>query len=122
MIRKNVLGGELKSCCQDPKTGYFRDGLCRTDDSDHGRHVICAIVTTDFLNFSLSQGNDLITPVPEFGFPGLNAGDRWCLCASRWKDALEAGVAPLVDLEATSEKALGIVTLADLIMGRSKPI
>jgi len=113
--RKNVLGSELKPCCTHPATGYFRDGFCRTDDDDFGRHVICAIVTQEFLDFSLSRGNDLMTPRPESDFPGLKPGDRWCLCAMRWKEALEAGVAPTVKLESTHEKALEMVSLEDLL-------
>lgn len=113
--RKNVLGSELKPCCTHPPTGYFRDGLCRTDDDDLGRHVVCAIVTQEFLEFSLSRGNDLITPRPEADFPGLKPGDRWCLCALRWKEAFEAGVAPTVKLESTHEKALEMIPLEALL-------
>lgn len=112
---KNVLGTELKSCCTEPPTGYFRDGFCRTDDQDHGRHVVCAFVTKEFLDFSLSRGNDLITPRPEFDFPGLNPGDRWCLCALRWLEAFKAGVAPTVKLESTHEKALEVIPLEALM-------
>ena len=89
-VKKNVLGGMLQSCCHSPKTGYFRDGYCRTDDTDFGSHVICAEVTAGFLEFSKSRGNDLTTPRPEYNFPGLSPGDRWCLCALRWKEAFEA--------------------------------
>ena len=95
-------------------TGWFRDGYCRTDDNDAGRHVVCALITDEFLAFSKSRGNDLITPQPQWRFPGLKAGDRWCLCVLRWKEAYEAGVAPPVVLEATHESALRHVALADL--------
>ena len=111
---KNVLGGELESCCTSPMTGYYRDGFCRTGGQDFGVHVICAQVTTEFLEFSLGRGNDLITPHPEYQFPGLKAGDRWCLCASRWQEALDAGVAPPVILSATHARALEVVSLDDL--------
>tara|TARA_B100000886_G_scaffold181972_1_gene124819 strand:+ start:47 stop:421 length:375 start_codon:yes stop_codon:yes gene_type:complete len=110
-IKKNVLGGMLQSCCHSPKTGYFRDGYCRTDDTDFGSHVICAEVTAGFLEFSKSRGNDLITPRPEYNFPGLSPGDRWCLCALRWKEAWEEGLAPAVILEACDEAALRYITL-----------
>jgi len=111
---KNVLGTELMACSYDPLTGYFRDGCCQTDASDAGSHLICARVTADFLAFSLSKGNDLSTPRPEYRFTGLKPGDRWCLCALRWREALEAGVAPPVVLEATHESALQFVTLESL--------
>ena len=110
-IKKNVLGGMLQSCCHSPKTGYFRDGYCRTDDTDFGSHVICAEVTAGFLEFSKSRGNDLTTPRPEYNFPGLSPGDRWCLCALRWREAWEEGLAPAVILEACDEAALRYVTL-----------
>ena len=112
---KNVFGEDLQMCCNDPKTGFYRDGFCHTGPDDAGVHVVCAHMTDEFLEFTKSQGNDLSTPMPAFGFPGLKAGDRWCLCASRWKEALEAGVAPPVVLEATHEKALQIVSLDQLI-------
>lgn len=111
---RNVLGGPLEPCSQDPLTGWFRDGCCRTDANDHGRHVVCARMTDVFLAFSTSRGNDLSTPRPEFGFPGLKPGDRWCVCVDRWREALEAGVAPPVVLEATHESALKRVELAEL--------
>lgn len=111
---RNVLGGPLRACSYDPLTGYFRDGCCHTGPHDIGRHVICAKVTAEFLAFSLQRGNDLITPRPEWRFAGLKPGDRWCLCALRWKEALQAGVAPPVILEATHEAALQVVSLADL--------
>lgn len=113
-IPHNVLGGRLQSCCTDPVTGFYRDGLCRTGPDDSGRHVICAEMTEEFLRFTFSRGNDLMTPRPEYGFPGLRPGDRWCLCAVRWREALEAGKAPPVVLEATHEKALEYVTIEDL--------
>ena len=111
MIKFNVYGRILKSCCQSPMTGYFRDGLCRTDDTDHGRHIVCAIMTEEFLDFSRSRGNDLSTPIPEYAFPGLKPGDHWCLCALRWVEAYEAGKAPQVDLEATEISALRYASL-----------
>ena len=107
----NVLGGDLQSCSYDPLTGYFRDGCCRTDASDHGTHVLCARVTADFLAFSAARGNDLMTPRPEWRFVGLKPGDRWCLCVNRWLEALEAGVAPPVVLEATHASTLQYVPL-----------
>ncbi|MGB1220738.1 MAG: DUF2237 family protein [Alcanivoracaceae bacterium] len=109
--RRNVLGGELAACCFAPTTGFYRDGYCRTDAADRGRHVICAQVTESFLAFTQARGNDLSTPRPEFGFPGLTPGDRWCLCAMRWKEAHENGVAPPVVLEACEEAALKVVPL-----------
>ena len=114
MDELNVLGAELQDCSFDPLTGFYRDGCCRTDANDRGSHVICARVTADFLAFSMTRGNDLITPRPEYRFAGLKPGDRWCLCALRWKEALEAGVAPPVHLEATHQKALDYVSLEDL--------
>jgi uncharacterized protein len=110
---KNVLGGELQVCCTDPMTGFYRTGKCETGLDDRGVHVVCAKVTDEFLAYTKAQGNDLSTP--NFGFPGLKAGDRWCLCAARWKEALEAGAAPSVDLAATHIAALDIVSLDDLI-------
>ncbi len=110
----NVLGTPLVPCSYDPLTGFFRDGCCKTDSHDHGSHVICAKVTQTFLDYSLSQGNDLITPRPEYRFTGLKHGDRWCLCALRWKEAFDAGVAPPVILECTHEKALQFLTLEQL--------
>jgi uncharacterized protein (DUF2237 family) len=111
---KNVLGTDLQVCCLLPRTGYFRDGFCRTDQSDQGRHVVCAEMTDAFLRFSFDRGNDLITARPEWDFPGLKAGDKWCLCALRWKEAFLAGVAPGVYLEACHERALDYVQLEDL--------
>jgi uncharacterized protein len=110
-LKINVLNEPLKSCCDHPKTGFFRDGFCRTDDHDLGRHTICAIVTQEFLDFSLRKGNDLITPSPRNSFPGLKPNDRWCLCAQRWQEAFFAGCAPKVDLQATDIKALDYVSL-----------
>ncbi|NBX82208.1 DUF2237 domain-containing protein [bacterium] len=112
--QKNVLGTALEPCCSKYRTGFFRDGFCRTSAQDRGRHVVCARVTQEFLDFSLRRGNDLVTPHPEYDFPGLKAGDCWCLCVLRWKEALAAGVAPAVDLLATHESALEFVSLADL--------
>ncbi|MEZ4299241.1 MAG: DUF2237 domain-containing protein [Polyangiaceae bacterium] len=111
---RNVLGGPLADCSKSPMTGFFRDGCCNTSDEDRGSHTVCVVMTAEFLLFSKSRGNDLSTPVPEFQFPGLKAGDRWCLCAARWREALAAGRAPLVVLTATHERALEIVDLADL--------
>lgn len=108
---RNVLGGELEPCCFNPKTGYFRDGFCRTDAHDIGSHTICAEMTSEFLEFTRSRGNDLSTPRPESHFPGLTPGDRWCVCAARWREAYEAGCAPPVILEACHEKALSVVSI-----------
>lgn len=110
----NVLGEPLEPCSVDPLTGFFRDGSCRTNEMDHGTHVICARVTEEFLAFSRERGNDLITPRPEYDFPGLKPGDRWCLCALRWKEALRAGVAPPVSLASTHQRALEFVELDEL--------
>lgn len=111
---RNVLGGALQPCGTRPLTGFYRDGCCNTGYEDTGIHVICAQMTDEFLAFSKEAGNDLSTPMPEFGFPGLKAGDRWCLCAGRWKEALDAGAAPRVVLSATHEEALAIVPLEAL--------
>jgi uncharacterized protein (DUF2237 family) len=108
---RNVLGGNLGCCCTRPMTGFYRDGFCRTNTQDQGRHVICAIMTEPFLRFTRSRGNDLSTPYPEFQFPGLKPGDRWCLCALRWLEAYEAGMAPPVLLACTHERALQYVTI-----------
>ena len=113
-MAKNVLGTDLELCCTSPVTGFYRDGVCNTGAGDVGVHVICAQMTEEFLEFSVSRGNDLVTPVPEFAFPGLRPGDRWCLCAARWKEALEAGVAPPVLLESTHISAIEFVNLEDL--------
>jgi uncharacterized protein (DUF2237 family) len=112
---RNVLGGPLACCCTSPRTGFHRDGYCHTGPQDLGSHTVCAVMTAEFLAFSRRRGNDLVTPRPEFDFPGLKPGDRWCLCVSRWKEALDAGVAPPVLAAATHEKALEVVTLDDLL-------
>lgn len=109
-----MLGEELEPCSYDPLTGWFRDGCCNTDAGDHGVHTVCAVLTEEFLEFSASVGNDLSTPRPEFGFVGLRPGDRWCLCASRWAEALEAGKAPPVVLEATHARTLEWVGRSEL--------
>lgn len=111
---KNVLGQDLQTCCTSPMTGFYRDGKCNTGAGDMGAHVICAQVTEEFLTFSKSRGNDLSTPVPAFSFPGLKPGDRWCLCALRWKEALDAGVAPPVILSSTHASAVEYVSLTEL--------
>ncbi len=111
---RNVLGDPLQCCCTDPMTGFYRDGFCSTGAGDVGAHVVCAEMTAEFLAFTRSQGNDLSTPVPLFQFPGLKPGDRWCLCASRWKEALDAGVAPPVVLSATHASTLEYVSLSEL--------
>lgn len=111
---KNVLGTELKTCGLKPMTGFFRDGCCNTNDDDLGAHTVCAVMTAEFLAYSKEQGNDLSTPRPEFEFPGLEPGDRWCLCAARWVEAFEAGRAPRVVLESTHERTLEFVSLATL--------
>ena len=110
----NVLGSALVPCSYDPLTGFYRDGCCKTDEHDAGSHVICAKVTQEFLDFSITVGNDLSTPRPQYRFAGLKAGDRWCLCARRWQEAFQAGLAPPVVLESTHERALDFVTLAQL--------
>jgi len=110
----NVLGGPLQPCSREPRTGFYRDGCCNTGPEDLGLHVVCTQMTAEFLAFSAAQGNDLSTPMPEFGFPGLKPGDRWCVCAGRWREALEAGVAPPVVLSATHEETLAVVALDDL--------
>lgn len=111
---RNVLGGVLVSCSEKPLTGFFRDGCCNTGPQDRGLHTVCAVLTKEFLAFSMSRGNDLSTPRPEFDFSGLKPGDRWCLCASRWKEAYDAGMAPKVVLAATHEATLRIVTIEAL--------
>lgn len=110
----NVLGGSLEECSRAPLTGFFRTGCCDTGAEDRGLHVVCAQMTAEFLTFSRMRGNDLSTPMPEHGFPGLQPGDRWCLCAARWQEALDAGVAPPVYLRSTHAAALRVVRLADL--------
>ena len=114
-LEKNVLGTELQSCCFAPKTGYYRDGFCKTGTDDVGTHVVCAIMTEEFLKFTKSRGNDLSTPIPYYQFPGLRPGDKWCLCVSRWKEAYMEDLAPPVILEATHEKALQDVSFGMLL-------
>ncbi|MFO1076871.1 MAG: DUF2237 domain-containing protein [Planctomycetota bacterium] len=111
---RNVLGTPLKPCSTNPRTGFFRDGCCNTSNEDLGAHTVCAEMTADFLAFSRAAGNDLSTPRPELGFPGLAPGDRWCLCASRWVEAMEEGKAPRLALESTHERTLEFVPLATL--------
>lgn len=108
---KNILGQPLELCCTDPMTGFFRDGYCNTSQIDHGTHTVCVTMTEEFLKFTKSRGNDLSTPRPEFQFPGLKPGDDWCLCALRWKEAYEAGVAPPVKAASTHEKTLDFIPL-----------
>ena len=112
---KNVFGEDLITCSTEPMTGFYRDGCCHTGPDDRGRHVVCAVMTEEFLAFTKVQGNDLSTPRPEYHFPGLKSGDHWCLCALRWREAHLAGVAPLVVLEATHEKVLDYVRMEDLV-------
>lgn len=112
---QNALGGDLEPCSTDPVTGYLRDGCCRDVDGDHGRHEICAVMTDEFLQFSKARGNDLVTPRPALQFPGLEPGDRWCLCVDRWVEANEAGVEPPVVLEATNESVLETVLFSTLL-------
>ena len=113
-VAKNVLGGILQPCSTDPMTGFFRNGCCQVTEEDLGNHGVCTIMSAEFLEFSRRRGNDLSTPRPEIGFPGLQPGDRWCLCSARWQEALEAGMAPRVVLEACSAAALEVVRLEDL--------
>ena len=108
---RNVLGGQLATCSLQPRTGFFRDGCCNTGPDDFGLHVVCAQMTAEFLTFSREHGNDLTTPHPEIGFPGLSPGDRWCVCAGRWREAYDAGCAPPVVLAATHEETLAVVPL-----------
>ncbi len=108
---KNIYGETLESCSEEPMTGFFRDGCCNTADEDLGMHTVCVKLTADFLNFSASRGNDLSTPRPEFNFPGLQPGDRWCLCATRWLEAHQAGMAPRVYVRSTHERTLEVVPL-----------
>ena len=114
-MNKNIFGEKLITCSNNPMTGFFRNGCCDTDDSDLGMHTVCVILNDEFLLFSKSRGNDLSTPVPEFGFNGLKAGDKWCLCALRWKEALIHNMAPKVILEATNEKTLDVIKIEDLL-------
>ena len=110
----NVLGSDLQDCSTDPMTGFYRDGCCNTGSGDSGTHTVCAVMSDEFLEYSLNKGNDLITPRPEFGFPGLKAGDGWCLCALRWEEAREAGYAPRVKLTSTNIKTLEMVDFEHL--------
>jgi uncharacterized protein (DUF2237 family) len=114
MAQRNVLGRPLETCGIMPVTGFFRNGCCETSAEDLGSHTVCAVMTAEFLAFSRAQGNDLSTPMPEHGFPGLNPGDRWCLCAARWREAYLAGFAPQVVLAATHEDALEVVPMEEL--------
>ncbi|MFT7670293.1 MAG: hypothetical protein ACI8X5_003001 [Planctomycetota bacterium] len=114
IAERNVLFRALQPCSLDPLTGFYRDGCCRTGEDDDGSHTVCVRMTADFLAFSKAQGNDLSTPLPQYGFPGLNPGDQWCLCAARWHQAFQAGKAPKAVLEATSEHALQYCRLEDL--------
>ena len=116
----NVFGQPLLLCCNEPKTGFYRDGFCNTGSNDVGTHVICAEMTAEFLSFTKSKGNDLSTPNPFYDFPGLKPGDFWCLCAIRWKEAYDADAAPKVKLECTHEKALDFVTIEQLIEHAAK--
>lgn len=113
-MAKNVLGTELEPCCFDPLTGFYRDGFCKTGGTDYGVHTVCAEMTDEFLQFSVAAGNDLVTAVPEYHFPGLKPGDRWCLCVQRWTEALQAGAAPRVVLESTHMSSLEFASLEDL--------
>ncbi len=113
-VQRNVLGGPIGRCSDKPVTGFFRDGCCNTNEDDVGSHTVCVLLTDDFLEFSKMRGNDLSTPRPEFDFPGLKAGERWCLCAARWREALLAGKAPRVVLNSCNEASLEIVSLDDL--------
>lgn len=112
---KNVFGEPIKACSNNPLTGFYRTGCCDTGIEDTGNHTVCAVMTDEFLAFSKKRGNDLSTPIPQFRFPGLKAGDRWCLCVLRWKEAYEAGKAPRLVLEATNEKALNFVSMDQLL-------
>ena len=107
----NVFGDALKGCCNDPLTGFYRDGYCRTSPADTGTHVVCAVMTEEFLAYTKTKGNDLSTPIPAYQFPGLKPGDKWCLCVNRWLEAEKAGVAPFIDLKATDQKALQYTTI-----------
>ena len=117
----NVVGGALLTCSHDPLTGFYRDGCCGTGPEDEGSHTVCAVMTREFLEFSLLAGNDLSTPRPEWGFPGLSPGDRWCVCAERWLEAFRAGVAPPVVLAATHERVLDVVPIETLMTHALEP-
>lgn len=112
---RNVFGEPIESCSDDPVTGFYRNGCCDSGDDDLGDHMVCAVMTAEFLEFSKSKGNELSTPIPQYNFPGLEPGDRWCLCAQRWKEAYEAGMAPKVVLEATNELTLEVVSMEMLL-------
>jgi uncharacterized protein len=112
---KNVFGEPITVCSENPLTGFYRNGCCESRKDDAGRHMVCAVMTDEFLGFSKAMGNDLSTPMPQYNFPGLKAGDRWCLCVLRWKEAYDANMAPKVVLEATNEKALDFVTMEELL-------
>ncbi|PSR06336.1 MAG: DUF2237 domain-containing protein [Bacteroidetes bacterium SW_10_40_5] len=114
-MARNVFGEELRTCSTEPMTGFYRDGCCKTDEDDIGNHTVCSVMTEEFLEFTKQQGNDLSTPRPQFGFPGLKPGDRWCLCAMRWQEAYYAKAAPKVILEATDEKTLQFIDLHILV-------
>ncbi|NNM18966.1 MAG: DUF2237 domain-containing protein [Croceitalea sp.] len=118
---KNILGGPLEACCHNPKTGFYRDGSCKTGPEDVGTHVVCAIMTEEFLKYTRLKGNDLSTPIPAYQFPGLKPGDKWCLCASRWKQAAKEGMAPQVVLEATHQKALKFIDFELLLEHKFTP-
>ena len=115
VMGNNVFGEKLVTCSNNPITGYYRDGCCNTNKNDLGLHTVCVIITQNFLNFSITVGNDLSTPIKEYDFPGLKEGDKWCLCALRWKQAFKSNCAPKVILEATNEKTLELISLNDLI-------
>ena len=115
-MNKNIFGDPLITCSDKPLTGYFRNGCCDTDETDLGMHTVCIVATEEFLKFSKEIGNDLTTPLPEFSFEGVKAGDRWCLCALRWKEAFQNNSAPMVVLEATNEKTLDVISMKDLIL------
>lgn len=112
---RNVFGEPLETCSDDPVTGFYRNGCCDSGEDDRGDHMVCVIMTSEFLEFSKSKGNDLSTPIPQYNFPGLKPGDRWCLCAPRWREAYEAGMAPDVVLEATNELTLNVVSMDMLL-------
>ena len=116
----NVLGGPLEECGRDPLTGFYRDGCCSTGSDDLGSHTVCAVVTAEFLEHQLRSGNDLVTPMPEYRFPGLKPGDHWCLCASRWLQAYEDGMAPPVRLEACEQSTLKLIPL-EVLQGHAAP-
>ena len=114
IFQKNVLGEKLENCSENPMTGWFRDGCCNTNDIDHGIHTVCAKVTTKFLEWAKKEGNDLITPHPEFGFPGLKEGDSWCVCAGTYAESIKAGIACPIYLKKTNEKTLNLIPIEDL--------